>query len=261
MKKITIITATYQSESTLLDTLESINSQSYSDIEHIIIDGASRDRTLDIVKSSGKRVTKVISEKDKGIYDAYNKGLDQASGEIIGFLNSDDFYCSERVIEKVMAIFDDETVDICYADLVYVDRKNTSKISRHWKSKAYTAGMLKNAFIPAHPTLFIKRSVYNQVGGFNLSYRLAADYEFMARVFEDVNIKSVYIPEILVKMRDGGATGESVSTIFEQNKEILAALENHGVKIYFLNFIFRKIVDRIMQRVRGFFLNISTNRL
>lgn len=254
MKKISIITASFRSESTILDTLKSVNMQTYENIEHIIVDGASNDRTLEIVRSEGKRIANLVSERDNGIYDAYNKGLSLVNGEIIGFLNSDDFYCTETVIEKVMAVFEDDSVDACYGDLVYVDRNNIDKITRYWKSRPYTAGIFKNAFVPAHPTLFLRKSVYEKVGGFNLTYRLAADYEFMLRIFHHVNITSVYIPEILVKMRTGGATGESIASIRKQNKEIMSALRQHGIVCSKTNFLFRKISDRIVQRIRAYFV-------
>lgn len=218
------------------------------------MDGASKDRTLAIVRSEGKRVASVVSEPDSGIYDAYNKGLSLVSGEIIGFLNSDDFYCSETAIEKVMSAFEDDTVDACYGDLVYVDRNNTDKIIRHWKSRSYQAGIFKNAFVPAHPTLFLRKSVYEKAGGFDLTYRLAADYEFMLRIYHQLQIKSVYIPEIFVKMRTGGATGESFASIRRQNEEIMGALRQHGVACSKINFLLRKISNRIAQRIRAFFV-------
>lgn len=228
--------------------------QTYENIEHIVVDSASKDRTLEIVRSEGKRIANVVSERDNGIYDAYNKGLSLVGGEIIGFLNSDDFYYSKTVIEKVMAAFEDSSVDACYGDLVYVDRNNTDKITRLWKSRPYTAGIFKNAFVPAHPTLFLRKSVYEKAGGFNLTYRLAADYEFMLRIFHQLNIKSVYIPEIFVKMRTGGATGESFTSIREQNKEIMSALRQHGITCSKMNFLLRKISDRVAQRIRAYFM-------
>jgi glycosyltransferase involved in cell wall biosynthesis len=257
LKKISILTASFQSESTILDTLRSVNMQTYENIEHIVVDGASKDRTLGIVQSEGKRVAAVVSERDNGIYDAYNKGLSLASGEIIGFLNSDDFYFSETVIEKIMAAFEDDNIDACYGDLIYVDRNDTNKITRYWKSRSYAAGIFKNGFVPAHPTLFLRRSVYEKAGGFNLAYRLAADYEFMLRIFHQLNIKSVYIPDILVKMRTGGATGESLTSIRKQNEEIMSALHQHGIVYSKVNFLLRKIIDRIVQRIRASFIMID----
>lgn len=217
------------------------------------MDGASNDRTLEIVKSEGARVTTLISERDNGIYDAYNKGLSLATGEIIGFLNSDDFYFSTTVIKKVMNAFVDGSVDACYGNLVYVDRKNTENITRHWKSRPYSDGSFRDAFVPAHPTLFLRKSVYDRVGGFNLKYRLAADFEFMLRIFHKQHLKAVYIPETLVKMRTGGATGVSLHAVWQQNKEIRAALRQNNVKYSKVNYFSRKIIDRIGQSIRGGF--------
>lgn len=231
--------------------------QTYGNIEHIVVDGASNDRTLDIVRSEGARITRLVSEPDNGIYDAYNKGLSLVGGEVIGFLNSDDFYSSETVIEKVMAVFEDDSVDACYGDLVYVDCTNTSKITRYWKSKPYTPGIFKDAFVPAHPTLFLRKSVYEKAGGFDVTYRLAADYEFMLRIFKNINIKSIYIPEILVKMRTGGATGGSFASIRMQNEEIMGALRQHGISGSKFKFLLHKICDRLAQKIRAYFFVAS----
>jgi glycosyltransferase involved in cell wall biosynthesis len=250
MQKVSIITTSFNSESTILDTLNSVNNQTYKNIEHIIIDGASKDNTLQIVNDNGLRIKKLISKKDKGIYDAYNKGLDIASGDIVAFLNSDDFYYDNFVIEKIMGIFKDKSIDACYGDLIYVERNNTNKITRYWKSKDYKNNLFKKGFSPAHPTLFLRRSVYQKAGNFNLSYRLAADYEFMLRIFNNIDIKSKYIPEILVRMRNGGATGESIRSILLQNKEILKAHKEHKVKISYLNFFAQKFINRILQRFK-----------
>lgn len=256
-RRISIITASFRSEGTIRDTLESVNEQTYPYIDHIIIDGGSSDRTLQIVSEFGKRVVHVTSEPDKGIFDAYNKGLAVAGGDVVGILNSDDFYASPTVIEHVMAAFEDPSVDAVYADLVYVDKDNTSKIVRHWKSRAYRDGDFKRAFTPAHPTLFLRRSAYERTGGFNPSFRLAGDYEYMLRAFHKHRVKSVYLPEIVVKMRTGGATGGTLPFIKKQNIEILKALESQHVRIFKPAFFYRKVVNRIAQRLRARFTRRS----
>jgi len=255
LKKISIVTASYCSEATIVDTIRSVNRQTYRNIEHIIVDGASKDKTIELVRAEGQRIACVVSESDKGIYDAYNKGLSLITGDVVGFLNSDDFYCSDSVIEKVMTVFEDESVEACYADLVYVDRDDTAKIIRHWKSKPYKTGLFGKAFVPAHPTLFLRRSVYDKVGRFDLSYRLAADYEFMLRIFHRFDVKSVYIPEIFVKMRAGGATGGSLTSIRKQNEEIVSALHQHGVAYSKIIFFLYKFFDRFAQKVRARFIS------
>jgi glycosyltransferase len=254
--KISIITASFRSESTIKDTLESVNIQTYPHIDHIIIDGASKDGTLALVSAHGKRVTYVKSEPDKGIYDAYNKGLAVADGEIIGFLNSDDYYATPYVIEHVMRAFEDECIDAVYADLVYVDVNNIKKIVRHWRSKPYRKGDFARGFTPAHPTLFLRRSVYDKTGVFNLEMRLASDYEFMLRAFHTKGVNSVYLPEVIVRMRTGGATGGSFHSIKKQNLEILRALESQGVSVFKPLFFSRKIVDRLLQRLRAPFVQM-----
>lgn len=255
-QKISIITASFRSESTIKDTLESVNIQTYPHIDHIIIDGASNDGTLALVRTYGKRVTNVTSEPDKGIYDAYNKGLAVADGEIIGFLNSDDYYASPYVIEHVMRAFEDQSVDAVYADLVYVDMNNIKKIVRHWRSKAYRKGDFSRGFTPAHPTLFLRRSVYDRTGVFNIQMRLASDYEFMLRAFHTQGVKSVYLPEVVVQMRTGGATGGSFTSIKKQNIEILRALDSQGVRVFTPIFFGRKIVNRLLQHLRAQFVRM-----
>lgn len=252
--KISIITASFRSESTIRDTLESVNIQTYPDIDHIIIDAASKDKTLKIVEECGKRVVHVTSEPDRGIFDAYNKGLAVAQGEIIGILNSDDFYASPTVIENVMRVFEDPDVDAVYADLVYVDKDDTSRIVRYWKSRPYRDGDFGRAFSPPHPTLFLRKAVYQRTGGFNPTFRFAGDYEYMLRAFHAGKVKSVYLPEVVVKMRTGGATGGTLPFIKKQNVEILQALESQHVHVFKPAFFLRKIVNRTLQRLRARFV-------
>jgi len=255
MTTLTLLTASYNSGKTIGDTLRSVAAQTYPGIEHIIIDGASKDDTLDVVAREGSHVAKVISEKDRGIYDAYNKGISHAGGEIIGFINSDDYYAHAGVAAQVMELFaHDPALEAVHADLVYVDQLDTTRVLRHWKSRDCTKGALSLGFIPAHPTVFLRRSVYEKVGTFDLSYRLAADYEFLLRTFYAFAVKSRYVPEIWVRMRAGGATGGNFQSILRQNREIRAAQEKHGVKCSTVMFYGVKIADRLIQRVRGPFV-------
>ena len=178
--KISIVTATYNSAATVRDTLQSIASQTYENIEHIIVDGVSSDQTLDIV-AQYPHVARVSSEKDKGIYDAMNKGIRIASGEVIGILNSDDFYNSNQVIENVMRLFADQTVDAVYGDLQYVHQRDTSKIVRTWKSGEFSKRNFYFGWMPPHPSFFVRKKAYEQFGYFNLALKTAADYEIMLR--------------------------------------------------------------------------------
>ena len=257
MKKITLITVCYNSAGTVADTLKSVNEQIYENIEHIIIDGASTDNTLDVVKKLGQRVTKVISEPDKGIFDAYNKGLALASGEIIGILNSDDFYFDENVISKVMSVFDDPSVDACHANLIYVDSLDTNLVTRFWKSWDMTGRHLELGYMPAHPTLFLRREVYDRVGNFDLKRHPVADHDFCVRAFYIYDIRALYINDLWVRMRNGGATGGSLRSIIKQNEQLLATLRKYGCNTSVYVFFSLKILQRFVQffRAKLFMIN------
>lgn len=230
--KISIITATYNSANTVRDTLTSIASQQYPNIEHIIVDGLSKDNTLDIVKEF-PHVAKVISEKDKGIYDAMNKGIQLATGDVIGILNSDDFYNGQQVLNKVAASFEDPSVEATYADLQYVKQDNTNVVIRTWKSGLFQKRSFYYGWMPPHPTFFVRRSVYEKAGVFNTSLRSAADYELMLRLLVKYNITARYIPEVLVKMRAGGMSNASLKNRLKANKEDLMAWKLNELKPYF----------------------------
>ena len=254
MQTLSLITASYNSARTIADTLRSVNVQTWPQIEYLVVDGGSKDDTMAIVEREGERVTSAVSEPDKGIYDAYNKGLKRATGDVIGFINSDDYYCAPDVIENVMKAFEDPTVEAVHADLVYVDPENTGKIERHWKSRPATVENLRRGFIPAHPTLFLTRAAYDKVGEFDTSYRLAADYDFMLRAFFVHRLKSVYLPQIWVRMRSGGATGGTTASIIRQNDEIRASQAAHGLNYPRALFFAHKVLDRSVQRARAPFV-------
>jgi glycosyltransferase involved in cell wall biosynthesis len=207
-------------------------SQSYPHIEYIVIDGASTDDTLKIVRSNEHPNIVLVSEPDLGIYDAMNKGVQIATGDIIGILNSDDVYQDEAVISDVANYFkQDADLDMLYGDLVYVKSDNLFKIVRKWKSKHRYPMFFEHANVPPHPTLFVKRRVYEEAGLYNLKYQLASDYEFMLRIFKKYHFKSIYIARLMVKMRLGGATNKSFRNIFEGNKEIIRAWKSNGFKV------------------------------
>lgn len=255
MKTLSLITASYNSARTISDTLRSVNAQTYPKIEYLVVDGGSKDDTMAIVQRDGERVTSAVSEPDKGIYDAYNKGLRRATGDIIGFINSDDYYCTPVAIESVIKAFEDSTVEAVHADLVYVDPDKTDKIERHWKSRPATVENLRRGFIPAHPTLFLTRAAYEKVGEYDTNYRLAADYDFMLRAFYVHQLKSVYLPQIWVRMRSGGATGGTAASIMKQNDEIRGSQVAHGLNYPKALFFAHKVVDRSFQRARAVFVN------
>ena len=230
--KISIVTATYNSAATVEDTLKSIASQSYPDIEHIIVDGLSKDNTLGIV-ANYPHVAKSISEKDKGIYDAMNKGVREATGSIVGILNSDDLYAHEQVLEKVMQKFSDPSVEAVYGDLQYVAADNISKVVRNWVAGKYSLRSFYFGWMPPHPAFFVRRELYEKYGHFLLELRTAADYEIMLRFLLKHQVKAVYLPELLVKMRAGGASNASLKHRLNANKEDRRAWELNGLKPYF----------------------------
>ena len=238
--KISIITATYNSAATVRDTLTCIASQRYHNIEHIIVDGVSKDNTLAIV-GEFSHIAKTISEKDKGIYDAMNKGVQLATGEVIGILNSDDFYTNPEVLTKVAAAFTDPAVEAVYGDLQYVKADNTDVVTRTWKSGMFRKKNLYYGWMPPHPTFFVRRHVYEKCGLFNTTLRSAADYELMLRVLLKFNTRVQYIPEVLVKMRAGGMSNASLKNRLRANKEDAMAWKLNGLKPYFFTMWFKPL--------------------
>jgi glycosyltransferase involved in cell wall biosynthesis len=244
--KVSIITITYNSESTLIDTIDSVLNQTYKDIEYIIIDGKSTDSTVSIIHSYKDKISKFISEKDNGLYDALNKGIAMATGDIIGVLHSDDFYTNHQVIEKIVQTFNLNQADAVYADLFYVDKTNVDKILRKWKSGNYKHGMFVNGWMPPHPTFFVRRHCYEKYGSFNLDLVSAADYELMLRFVHKHQIKLAYLPEFIIKMRAGGLSNASLSNRIRANKEDRKAWLMNGLKPKF-HTLYLKPLRKIIQ--------------
>lgn len=238
--KISIITATYNSAQTVRDTLTSVRLQEYKDIEHVIIDGLSSDNTLALVKEYS-HVSSIISEKDAGIYDAMNKGLRIVNGDVIGILNSDDFYVHSKVISKVMNAFSDPNIDVVYADLQYVNSENTSKITRTWKAGNFSKKKFYFGWMPPHPTFFVRRKVYEAVGAFNAKLKSAADYEFMLRVLLKYDHHVHYIPEVIVKMRTGGISNATFQNRLRANREDREAWRMNNIRPYFFTIPFKPL--------------------
>lgn len=227
--KVSIITVVWNNKETIKEAIESVLNQTYQDIEYILVDGASTDGTLDIVKNYGNKINKLISEPDKGIYDGLNKGVNIATGDIICFLHSDDFYANKDIINKVVNEFkNDNLLDGVYGDLIYTPKNDTQKVLRYWKSKEFKSDILKKGWMPAHPTLFLKREVYMQYGKFDLSFKIAADYDFMLRILS-AGIKTKYMPQVLYKMRVGGESNKSIKNIILKSKEDLKALKQNNI--------------------------------
>jgi glycosyltransferase involved in cell wall biosynthesis len=228
--KVSIITICYNSAATIEDTIKSVCAQDYPDVEYIIVDGASKDRTLEIVGQYKSRIARVISEKDKGIYDAMNKGIQAATGDVIGILNSDDYYADERVISDVVKTFTESACDGLYADLIYVNREKKNKVVRRWIAGKYRAGMFLNGWMPPHPTFFVKRHLYHELGLYDLSLRSAADYELMLRFIHRHHINLAYLPRIITHMRTGGQSNVSLRNRIRANKEDRAAWRMNDLK-------------------------------
>lgn len=246
--KITVITVSYNAEKTIAYTLESVAKQDYPNIEHIIIDGGSTDATLELVKTSASsRIAKVISEKDNGLYDAMNKGIRVATGDVIGFINADDFYPSVHVLSDVAELFQNHQAESCYGDLCYVKQDNPEEVVRYWKSSPLPPDAFVNSWVPPHPTFFVRREIYDRLGGFNLDYKIAADFELMLRFLLVTSIRSIYLPKVLVHMRMGGTTNRSISNIIRQNKEIIRALRQHNYSPLLPLFLTKKMITRCWQ--------------
>jgi len=251
--KVTIITVAYNSADTIRDTVVSVASQDYEDIEYIIIDAASTDNTLSILNEYRSCITKIISEPDSGIYDAMNKGLRFASGKIIGFLNADDFYSNNSVISNVAQYLKKNEFDAVYADLVYVDRSDVNKIVRYWKPGEYTKESFSIGWVMPHPTFFCRKEIYDKYGYYNDSFRIAADFELMLRFVEKHRINLGYLPETIVKMRSKGKANV-LSGIIRGNMEIIKSFKQNDLR-FSLSFFIKKPITKISQ-----LLNISVRK-
>jgi glycosyltransferase len=227
--KVSIITATFNSARHLQDCIDSVKSQDYPEIEHIVIDGLSTDNTVDIIKANAGDIAKWISEKDIGMYDAINKGMKIATGDIIGVLNSDDMLASSDVISSIVECFRKNSVDTIYGDLVYVDPNDTNRILRTWKGFSYKRFRFMLGWMPAHPTFYIRRSMIDHFGGYESHYFTAADFEFMARYLYRFRVSSHHLPKLIVKMRNGGASNESLSRRIRANRRDYFAMRRNNI--------------------------------
>ena len=225
--KFSIITVTYNSAETIVDTVESVLSQTHPAIEYLIVDGASTDATLEQLEPYRDQLAGLLSEPDQGMYDAMNKGIAQATGDVIAILNSDDIYADPQVLARVAECFQQTGADCVYGDLHYVS-PDLQQVVRNWVSGEYRAGQFARGWHPPHPSFFVRREVYHQLGGFNLELRIAADYEFMLRVLQAQERTAAYLPEVFVKMRTGGASNRSIRNIWNANRECYRAWRING---------------------------------
>ena len=224
MIKISVITATWNCFSTVADCLSSVTGQTYGAREHIVIDGASRDGTIELLQSRREQLSVLVSEPDRGIYDALNKGIARSTGDVVGFLHADDLYAHENVLAEVAKAFSDPTVCAVYGDLQYVKQQDTSHVVRHWKSSPFSSRQLAWGWMPPHPTLYVRREWYERIGGFDTRYRISADFFSILQMFSQPGFKSVYLPEVLVKMRMGGASNRSLKAVMRKSREDWDAL-------------------------------------
>lgn len=227
--KVSVITAVYNRERTVQQALESVFSQSYSNLESIVIDGKSTDGTIAILEQFRSKVNVLISENDNGIYDALNKGIKYATGDVVGFLHADDVFENNEVISKIAAMFQDSSIDAVYGDLVYVRHDNLNKVIRYWISGLYSDAALKRGWMPPHPTFYVRRAVYDRLGVFDTRYRIAADYDTVLRFLAVGKIRAAYIPEVLVRMRAGGISNRSIKTIVRKSLEDIDVLRRNKV--------------------------------
>lgn len=227
---ISIVTISFNSEKTIEDTILSVIGQTCEHVEYIIIDGGSKDKTMEIVNRHKDKISKIISEPDKGIYDAMNKGVHAATGDVVGILNSDDVYANRDVLKKVIAKFEEDNCDAVYSDLVYVDREDTGKVKRYWKSGEYKKGIFKKGWMPPHPTFFVKKKCYNDYGVYNTDLKSSADYELMLRFLHKHEISVSYLPEVITRMRVGGESNVSLKNRIRANKEDRLAWKLNGLK-------------------------------
>jgi glycosyltransferase involved in cell wall biosynthesis len=244
--KVSIITVSYNSISTIGDTINSVLRQSYSNIEYIVIDGDSSDGTKELIASYGTQITQFYSEPDEGMYDALNKGIKVATGDIIGILNSDDLFYNERVIENVVNAFKDESIEAVISDIQFVDPVNTSKVIRYYSSKNFNTSRFRFGFMPAHPGFYVKKELFEKYGYYKTDYKIAADYELELRFLLTYHVKYRYLGLPVVSMRTGGISNKSIHSNYILNKEICRACRENGLRTNFF-FVYSKYFVKIFQ--------------
>jgi glycosyltransferase len=227
--KISIITVVYNNASTLGECIESVVFQTYPDIEYIVIDGNSTDGSKEVIKRHENKISRWISEPDKGMYDALNKGIGMATGEVIGILHSDDIFNSTSVITEITELFTKTGCDAVYGDLLYVAKDNPSKTIRYWKSMPFQPGLLRKGWMPPHPTFFVRKKCYETLGGFDTSFTVAADYELVLRFFSSGRLKCEYLPKVITKMRVGGKSNKSIRNIIRKSCDDYRSLRKNKV--------------------------------
>ena len=235
--KVSVITACYNSAATVLDTIRSVAGQTHADIEHVFVDGGSRDATLDIIRANGGPKARLITGPDAGIYDALNKGLQASSGEVISFLHADDIYAAGDVVSTVVRAMAGDSLDALYGDVEFVRPENLAKVVRLYSSRRFSPSRIAWGWMPAHPALFVSASVFRRFGGFKTDYKIAGDFEFIARVFSKPQLRYRYLPKVLVRMRTGGLSTRGLRSTLIINQESLRACRENGISSNYLKIL------------------------
>ena len=249
--KISIITPTFNSERFISSNVNSIKNQTYKNFEHVIIDNKSKDKTVEIIKNEGKNL-KIISESDKGIYDAFNKGIALAKGDVISIINSDDYLADDKVLENVISVFNSHNIDIVYGNIKYVKRDNPNKVVRFWRSNPYVHKMFYLGWSPPHPSFFVKKKIYEKYGNFNTNFGNASDFELMFRFLEKHRIKSFHLDDTMVIMRTGGVSNKNIYEIIRQNITLMKILSINKSIPMIIKFCISKFLNRIKQFINKY---------
>ena len=246
--KVSIITTTYNSASTVRDTLESVREQDYPHIEHILVDGRSTDNTVDVIHAF-PHVAQCVSEEDQGLYDAINKGIRMSTGDVVGILNSDDFFPARDVVSSIVRAFETQKVDAVYGDIAFVKPDNLHKIVRYYSSNKFHPRKFARGYMPAHPSFYAKRSCFEQLGYYQLDYKIAADFELLMRFFVNKNIKTYYLEKVFVYMRTGGVSNKNALSRYILNKEIIKACKENGVRTNMVKLSF-KYLSKVFEYIK-----------
>ncbi|MGQ1890672.1 glycosyltransferase family 2 protein [Thermophagus sp. OGC60D27] len=247
-KKISLITVTYQSAKTLESTIESVRNQNFVDLEYIVVDGGSTDATINILKKNEDIVNQWISEPDKGLYDAMNKGIQMSTGEVIGFIHADDVLATPDVLSRVIDRYVETDFQLLYGDLQYVSPNDINKVVRYWRSGSFRPQRLQWGWMPPHPTVYFSRQLLELVGTFNIEYRISADYEWLLRALSVPSLRVEYLPEVMVRMRTGGLSNRSIRNVIAKSSEDLRALRTNNVGG--MRTLFFKNASKLTQFVR-----------
>lgn len=249
LNKVSIITVCFNSADTVRDTIESVLAQDYSHIEYIIVDGGSQDHTIEIIKEYKEQIATIISEPDNGIYDAMNKGINAATGDVVGILNADDLYMDNTVVRRLIDRMGAAGTDCVFADVVYVASENTDKVVRYYDSSRFYPGRLRYGWMPAHPSLMVKREFFTSHGGYELDYKIAADFEMVVRLFNVARATYAYLPKPVIKMRMGGISTNGIQARWKLNNEIVKACRANGVQTY-LPLVLLKTPLKLLELIR-----------